>query len=65
MAVRIPIKIKIDSIEKTPMEVVIIKNQKVKPAVTANALNLGEETSILYRINEGYKTGLCKCSYTN
>mgnify|MGYP004254132059 CR=1 FL=1 len=30
----------------------IIKNQKVMPADTANALNLGDESSILDRINE-------------
>ncbi len=29
----------------------IMKNQKEKPNVTANALNLGEESSILYRID--------------
>jgi len=31
------------SITNTPAPVVIIKNQKVSPAVTANDLNLGEE----------------------
>ncbi len=30
----------------------IIRNQKVIPADTANALNLGDESSILDRINE-------------
>ena len=38
---------------------VIIINQKEKPAVTVNALNLGDESSILDRINESYKTTLC------
>ena len=32
--------------EKTPIPVVIIINQKEKPAVTASALNLGDESSI-------------------
>ena len=31
------------SITNMPAPVVIIKNQKVSPAVTANDLNLGEE----------------------
>ena len=47
-------KIPSNSKEKTPMLVVIIINQKEKPAVTANALNFGDESSILDRINEGY-----------
>jgi hypothetical protein len=38
---------------------VIIKNQKENPAVTASALNLGEDNSILNWINERYKTALC------
>jgi hypothetical protein len=38
---------------------VIIKNQKENPAVTASALNLGEDNSILNWINECYKTALC------
>ena len=29
------------------------------PAVTARALNLGDDSSILNRINECYKTALC------
>ena len=32
-------------------ERVIIENQNDKPKVTAKALNLGEESSILYRVN--------------
>ena len=48
------IKIKNDSREKNPNELVITKNQKVNPAVTAIALNRGEESSILNRVNEGY-----------
>ena len=47
-------KIPSNSKEKTPVAEVIIKNQKVNPAVTASALNLGDENSILNRINEGY-----------
>ena len=38
--------------EKTPIAVVIMKNQKVNPAVTVNDLNLGEESSILNWINK-------------
>ena len=36
---------------KTPRIEVIIKNQKENPADTANALNLGEDNSILNGIN--------------
>ncbi len=50
----IPIYGSSNSKEKTPIEVVIIINQKEKPAVTASALNLGDESSILDRINECY-----------
>ena len=45
--------------ENNPIADVIIKNQKENPAVTANALNLEEDSSILNRINERYKTTLC------
>ena len=38
--------------EKTPIAVVIMKNQKENPAVTANDLNLGEDSSILNWINK-------------
>ncbi len=38
---------------KTPAIDVITKNQKVNPADTASALNLGDDNSILDRINEG------------
>ena len=48
----IPTKIANISKEKTPIAVVIMKNQKENPAVTANDLNLGEESSILNWINE-------------
>ncbi len=34
------------SIEKTPIADVIIKNHSENPKVTANALNLGEDSSI-------------------
>jgi hypothetical protein len=44
--------------ENNPTVDVIIKNQKENPAVTASPLNLGEESSILDRIDECYKTGL-------
>jgi len=39
-------KIPNSSKEKIPIPVVIIINQKEKPAVTASALNLGDESSI-------------------
>ena len=52
-------KITSASIENKPVAEVIIKNQRVNPAVTANALNLGEDSSILNWINECYKTALC------
>jgi hypothetical protein len=41
-----------NSTENVLVEDVIIKNQKVKPALTAIALNLGELVCILNRINE-------------
>ena len=52
-------KITNTSIENKPIVELIIKNQKESPAVTANALNLGEDSSILNRIYECYKTALC------
>ena len=52
-------KITSASIENKPVAEVIIKNQKENPAVTASALNLGEDSSILNRIDECYKTTLC------
>ena len=52
-------KITSASIENKPVIEVIIKNQRVNPAVTASALNLGEDISILNWINECYKTALC------
>ena len=58
-AIVIPKKTPNNSKEKIPIPAVIIINQKEKPAVTANALNLGDESSILDRINESYKTTLC------
>ena len=47
------------SIENKPVAEEIIKNQKENPAVTARALNLGDDSSNLNRINECYKTALC------
>ena len=44
--------------EKIPTIEEIIKNQKENPAVTANDLNLGEDNSILNRINECNQTTL-------
>ena len=52
MAIIITAKIPNASKEKTPTPVVIIANQKQNPAVTASALNLGDESSILDRINK-------------
>ena len=40
------------SIENIPTLEVIIKNQKVIPAVIASDLNLGDDVFILNRINE-------------
>ena len=45
-------KIASASKENKPIVEEIIKNQKVNPAVTAMALNLGDDNSILNRINE-------------
>ena len=45
--------------ENKPVAEEIIKNHKENPAVTAMALNLGDDNSILNRINECYKTSLC------
>ena len=50
--ISIPKKISVLSTEKYPIEDVIMKNQKVSPAVTASALILGEDASILDRIDE-------------
>jgi hypothetical protein len=44
---------------------VIIRNQKVNPAETAKALNLGEESSILNWINKRYQTTLGKDSQSH
>ena len=44
--------------ENNPIADEITKNQKENPADTAKPLNLGEESSILDRIDECYKTGL-------
>ena len=42
------------SIEKIPVDDVMIKNQKDNPAVTARDLNRGELVCILNRIDECY-----------
>ena len=54
MAIATAAKIPSNSKEKIPIPAVIIANQKQDPAVTARALNLGDESSILNRINEGH-----------
>jgi len=50
----IAIKIAKYSSVNTPKIDVIRKNHRVNPADTANALNRGEDNSILNRINECY-----------
>ena len=42
------------SIEKYPIDDIIMKNQNDNPAVTASDLNLGEDVSMLYWINKCY-----------
>ena len=59
IAIVIVKKIPSNSREKMPILVVIIINQKEKLAVTASALNLEDESSILNRIDECYQTTLC------
>ena len=54
-----------NSKENIPTTDVIMKNQNENPAVTANDLNLGEDSSILNRVNECYQTTLSKCCYTD
>jgi len=44
------------SIENKLKEEVITKNQNDIPAVTARDLNLGEEVSMLYRIDKGHES---------
>ena len=50
---KIAINDSINSMENNPIELVITKNQKENPAVTASDLNLGDDEFILYRINKG------------
>ena len=50
----IAIKIPNNSRENTPMDDEITKNQKDKPALTASDLNLGDDNSILNRIDKRY-----------
>ena len=59
IAIVIATKIANASKENKPVAEEIIKNQKENPAVTANALNLGEDNSILNWIDECHKTTLC------
>jgi len=49
----------INSGENMVSALVIIKNQNENPAVTANDLNLGEDNSILNRIDKSHQTSLC------
>jgi len=42
------------SMENMPMDVVMMKNQNVSPAVTAIDLNRGDDAFILNRIDECY-----------
>jgi len=46
------------SMEKIPTTLVIMKNQKENPAETVRALNRGEDSSILDRINQSYYSTL-------
>ena len=46
------------SIENNPIVDEIMKNHSENPAVTANALKRGEESSMLYWINHSNKTTL-------
>ena len=55
---KIAINDSINSMENNPIELVITKNQKENPAVTASALNRGEDNFMLNRINKCYKTAL-------
>ena len=50
----VPIKIRNISIEKYPTDEIIIINQNDKPAVTAIDLNLGDDVSILDRIDKSH-----------
>lgn len=45
--------------ENSPNPVVISINQNENPADTARALNRGEDSSNLNRIDKRYKTALC------
>jgi len=54
----IAIKITKYSSVKTPKIDVNIKNHKVNPPDTVNALNLGDDSSILNRINKGDESTL-------
>jgi|APSaa5957512493_1039668.scaffolds.fasta_scaffold467288_1 hypothetical protein len=44
------------SIENKLIEEVITKNQNDIPAVTARDLNLGDEVSMLYRVDKSYQS---------
>ena len=58
MVKTLAIKMSNISNEKIPNAEIIMKNQNERPAVTATDLKRGEDNSILYRINERYKTAL-------
>ena len=58
-AIVITTKITSASKENKPVADEIIKNHKENPAVTTKDLNLTDDSSILNRINECYKTTLC------
>ena len=58
MVMVIPKKMANSSNEKRFVDAVIKKNQNENPAVTARALNRGEDTSILDRINKCPQTRL-------
>lgn len=51
--------------ENFPRDVIITKNQNDKPAVTASALNLGEDSSMLNWVDKCHKTTLGKRCNSN
>ena len=59
MIIVIATKIASVTTENKPVADDIIKNQKENPTATTRALNLGDDSSILDRINECHETALC------
>ena len=65
MVKTLAIKMSNISNEKMPDTEVIMKNQNVRPAVTATDLKRGDDNSILYRIDKSHQTRLSQCSNSN